>query len=95
MYPHEECCDVMLCGYGKNQHFRGMYHLHHQDDKNQHSMFWLLVTAKIVPSSPILVTLMMETIHSPKHRFLQEAHGVASQKTAFFLVTAMKTSDLT
>jgi hypothetical protein len=27
-------------------------------------------------------------------RFLQEAHGVTSQKTAFFIVTAVKTSNL-
>jgi hypothetical protein len=32
---------------------------------------------------------------SPKHRFLQEPRGVASQKTEFFIVTAMKTSNLT
>jgi hypothetical protein len=30
-----------------------------------------------------------------KRRFLQEAHGVTSQKTAFFIVTAVKTSNLT
>jgi hypothetical protein len=30
-----------------------------------------------------------------KRRFLQEAHGVTSQKTPFFIVTAMKTSNLT
>jgi hypothetical protein len=31
----------------------------------------------------------------PKRRFLQEPHGVTSQKTPFFIVTAMKTSNLT
>jgi hypothetical protein len=31
----------------------------------------------------------------PKRLFLQEPHGVTSQKTAFFIVTAVKTSDLT
>jgi hypothetical protein len=30
-----------------------------------------------------------------KRRFLQEPHGVTSQKTPFFIVTAMKTSSLT
>jgi hypothetical protein len=30
-----------------------------------------------------------------KCRFLQEPHGVTSQKTPFFIVTAMKTSNLT
>jgi hypothetical protein len=28
-------------------------------------------------------------------RFLQEPHGIISQKMAFFIVTAMKTSNLT
>jgi hypothetical protein len=54
----------------------------------------LLVTANVVPSSPILDTLMMDALSSPKHRFLQKAHGVTSQKTAFFIATAMKTSNL-
>jgi hypothetical protein len=31
----------------------------------------------------------------PKRRFLQESHGVTSQKTAFFIITAVKTSNLT
>jgi hypothetical protein len=31
----------------------------------------------------------------PKRRFLQEPHGVTSQKTQFFIVTAVKTSNLT
>jgi hypothetical protein len=31
----------------------------------------------------------------PKHRFLQEPHGVTSEKTLFFIVTAVKTSNLT
>jgi hypothetical protein len=44
----------------------------------------LLVTAK-VPTSLILVTLMMEAIIPLKRRFLQEAHGVTIQKSAFFI----------
>jgi hypothetical protein len=32
---------------------------------------------------------------SPKRRFLQEPHGAKSRKTALFIVTALKTSDLT
>jgi hypothetical protein len=31
----------------------------------------------------------------PKHRFLQDPQGVKSQKTAFFIITAVKTSNLT
>jgi hypothetical protein len=45
----------------------------------------LLVTASVVPSSPILLTLMKEALSSSKkRRFLQELHGIISQKTAFF-----------
>jgi hypothetical protein len=43
----------------------------------------LLFTAIVVPSSPILVTLNLEAL-SPKLLDLQEPHGIASQKTAFF-----------
>jgi hypothetical protein len=32
-----------------------------------------------VPTSPILVTLMMEALCSSESRFLQEPHGVTSQ----------------
>jgi hypothetical protein len=39
-----------------------------------------LVTPSVVPSSL-------------KRRFLQEPHGVTSQKTPFFLVAAVKTSN--
>jgi hypothetical protein len=54
----------------------------------------LLVTAN-VPTSPNLVTLMMEARYvPPKRLFLQEPHGVTSQKTPFFIVTAVKTSNL-
>jgi hypothetical protein len=43
----------------------------------------LLVDANAVPSSPILVTLMMEALQISETRFLQGPHGVTSQKTAF------------
>jgi hypothetical protein len=49
-----------------------------------------LTVTSIVPSSPILVTLMNEALRS-----LQEPHGVTSQKTPLFIVTAVKTSNLT
>jgi hypothetical protein len=47
-------------------------------------LFELLVTANVVPSSPIIVTLMKKALSSSETRFLQEPHGVTSQKTAFF-----------
>jgi hypothetical protein len=46
----------------------------------------LLVMANVVPSSPILVALMKEALSSSETRFLQEPHGVTSQKTTFFKV---------
>jgi hypothetical protein len=55
----------------------------------------LLVTANVVPSSPILVTMKMEELGPPKRRFLQTLHRVTSQKTAFFIVNALKTLNLT
>jgi hypothetical protein len=58
-------------------------------------MHRLLVAASVVPSSPILVTLMKEAWVPPKRRFLQEPHGVTSQKTPLFIVTTVKTSNLT
>jgi hypothetical protein len=39
---------------------------------------------RVVPSSQICVTLMMGRYVLPKRRFLQEPHGVTSQKTPFF-----------
>jgi hypothetical protein len=48
-------------------------------------MLRLLVTANIVPRSPIFFTLMMETMRSSKkHRFLQEPHGVTFNKMEIF-----------
>jgi hypothetical protein len=38
---------------------------------------------------------MKEAQVPPKRRFLQEPHGVTTQKTPFFIVTAVKTSNLT
>jgi hypothetical protein len=50
-------------------------------------MLRLLVTTSVVPSSPSIVALMMEALRS-------SAHGLTFQKT-FFIVTAVKASDLT
>jgi hypothetical protein len=58
---------------------------------NRSSAIRLLVSANVVPSLPILVTLLMRRYVPSKRRFLQEPHGVTSQKTAVFIVTAVKT----
>jgi hypothetical protein len=49
---------------------------------------------RVTRIGPILVTLMMEALSSPKRLFLQEPHVVTSQKAPFFIVTAVKTSNL-
>jgi hypothetical protein len=38
---------------------------------------------------------LVRTDVSLKHWFLQEPHGITSQNTAFFIVTTVKTSNLT
>jgi hypothetical protein len=55
----------------------------------------LLVADCVVPSSPILSPWWRRRQVSPKRRFLQEPHGVTTQKTPFFIVTDVKTSNLT
>jgi hypothetical protein len=40
---------------------------------------------RVVPSSPILVTLMKEALSSSETSVLTEPHGVTSQKTPFFI----------
>jgi hypothetical protein len=47
----------------------------------------LLVTANVVPSSPILVTLMVEALISFEMSFLREPHSVTSQKAPFFVLS--------
>jgi hypothetical protein len=61
---------VTPCGSCKDRPFGETYRFHQQRDKNRRaflrSLLRLIVTAKVVPSSPILVTLMMEAIRSPE-----------------------------
>jgi hypothetical protein len=60
--------DVPPCGSCKNRCFGGTQRLLHQGDKNR-----LLVTASVVPSSPILVTLMKEALSSSETLVLTRA----------------------
>jgi hypothetical protein len=57
---------------------------------NKHYTTWR------TPSSGMwrLVDLVWTAV-PPKRRFIQDLHGAPSQKTAFFMVTAVKTSNLT
>jgi hypothetical protein len=55
----------------------------------------LLATANIVPSSMVIFTLIMEVTCSSETPVLQEPRGVTSLTTVFFIVTAVKISNLT
>jgi hypothetical protein len=61
--------------------------------------FYHKQTNKIMLRMPSSGTLgrvaLLRTDVLPKRWFLQEPHGLISLKTAFFIVTAMKTSNLT
>jgi hypothetical protein len=49
---------------------------------------------KLVPRSQILLPWRWRRYVPPKRRFTQKLHGATSHKTAFFIVTAVKTSNL-
>jgi hypothetical protein len=80
--------DVTPCGSCKNRRFGGTYRVTvgwrarnvtvNCNRSTQH--------AADIPSLPILVTLMMEAIHAPERRFLQDAHSISSQKIAFLIL---------
>jgi hypothetical protein len=54
----------------------------------------LLDTANVVPSSPILVTLLMEALSSSETSVLTRATQLKSRNTPFFIFIAVKTSNL-
>jgi hypothetical protein len=45
--------------------------------------------------SEVLSASVIRRYVPPKRRLLEEPHGVSSQKTPFFIFTAVKTSNLT
>jgi hypothetical protein len=64
--------DVTQCGSCKNRRFGGTLRLLHQGEILR-SVRRLLATASVVPSSPILVTLMKEAISSSDTSVLTRA----------------------
>jgi hypothetical protein len=81
--------DVAPCGSYKNRHLMGTYRLHRQNDTNRRAR------NNVSSNEQTRHTSWSRRYVPPKHRFLQEPHGVTSQMTAFFIVTAVKTSNLT
>jgi hypothetical protein len=61
---------------------------------------WLLTNLcchllTLVPRSLIFLPWRWKRYVPPKRRFTQDLHGTTSQKTTFFIITAVKTSNLT
>jgi hypothetical protein len=73
---------ITPCGSCRNWRFGGTYGLHNQSDANRRARNNVSM-------------LRRNTVFPQKCRFLQEPHGVTSQKGAFFIVNAMTTSNLT
>jgi hypothetical protein len=72
--------DVTPCGSCNNRRFGGTQCLQHQGDKNRltltvnsHQRTLRRNVANVVPSSPILVTLMMEAVRSSETSVLTRA----------------------
>jgi hypothetical protein len=100
--------DVTPCSFCKKWHFGGAYCLHLQRTRNCEVGITsavnsnrctlrrnaLLVTAN-VQARRFLLPWWWKWYVPPKCRFLQRLHGVTSQNTTFFIVTAVKTSTLT
>jgi hypothetical protein len=83
--------DMAPCGSGSNRRFGGTYRLHFQGR-------WITRDRWQTPayqwSRVIHLPWRWRRYVPPKHRFEPEPHGAISQKTIFFIVIAMKTSNL-
>jgi hypothetical protein len=82
--------DVTPCGSCKNWRFGGTQHLHHQGDKNR----WTKNNVSLTSNRRTRLTFLVRRFLLPgwrrwvplKRQFLQEPHGVTSQKTPFFII---------
>jgi hypothetical protein len=63
-------------------------------DVSEEPLLSLLVTDNVVPSSRILSTLLMVAARPSESSVLKDPNGIISLKTAFFIVIAVKTSNL-
>jgi hypothetical protein len=85
--------------------------IHHRQHPLNYNKYWRMMSSGMLRRVALVRTDVSEelsasfirvtrigglwTTLAPKRRFLQEPHGVTSQKTSFFIVTAVKTSNLT
>jgi hypothetical protein len=87
---------ITPCSCFKNRRFGRRYRHHHQGDRNRRSLLRLLVTANDVPSSPILVNMVMEAIRSSRNVGSYKATlFLPSQKMAFFALNLVDLSYFT
>jgi hypothetical protein len=87
--------DVMPCGSCKNRRFGGTY-LHHPSGKNPRARCFTCQLLLTLFPSRWFFPLWWWRYVPLKRRFLQEPHGVTSQKTPFCIVAAaVRTSNLT
>jgi hypothetical protein len=92
--------DVVPCRYFVNRRFGGTYRLHLQGRSNPRACI-LTVTQStaICPRWFIARRLLLPRIWRryvpPKRRLTKYLHGATSQNTIFFIVIAVKTSNLT
>jgi hypothetical protein len=86
------CYVVYSC---KNRCFGGTYRLNHQSDKKLRASKEVSSNrSKLQRNTTFLSLWWWRRYVPPKRRFMQESNGVTTQKTAFFIVTAVKTQIL-
>jgi hypothetical protein len=83
---------VALCRSSGNRRSGGTYRLRTSVSRWLQTVCSHLLT--LVPRSWISLPWRWKRYVPPKRRFIQDVHGATSQKTAFFIATAVKTSNL-
>jgi hypothetical protein len=89
--------DAALCRPCVNKRFGGTYRLHLKGrnirERGTRFSGWLQINA--VSRSSIFLPWRWRRYVPPKRRLMQDLHSATSYKTTFFIVTAVKTSNLT
>jgi hypothetical protein len=89
---------VTPCRSCMNWRYGGTYRLHLQGrgirERGTNVSRWLQ-TEPPVENNQLYKKIEEGRVGPPKRRFTQDLHSATSQKTAFFIVTAVKTSNLT